>query len=82
MDIDHVHQPFCAQGMSYHLTLTHDAPSYIWFMLAGGLLLIPPIWYTIQAKSFEARRWMDSDYAPQPAVLTKHGSRLPNSTRR
>ncbi len=55
--------PFLRKGMSYHLTLTHDAPSYIWFILAGALLLIPPIWYSIQAKSFEARRWMDSDYA-------------------
>jgi hypothetical protein len=56
--------PFTPKGMRYHLTLTHDAPSYIWFVFAGALLLIPPIWYSIQAKSFEARRWMDSDHAP------------------
>jgi hypothetical protein len=50
--------------MSYRLVLTYDSPVYIWFVLAAGLLLIPPIWSTIRAKSFEARRWMDSDYAP------------------
>jgi hypothetical protein len=52
------------KSMSYHLTLTHDAPSFIWFVIAGALLLIPPIWHTFQAKSFEMRRWMDSDYPP------------------
>lgn len=56
--------PFTPKSMSYHLTLTHDSPVYIWFVLAAGLLLIPPIWSTIRAKSFEARRWMESDYAP------------------
>jgi hypothetical protein len=55
---------YAFKGMRYHLTMTHDEPSFIWFLLAGVLLLIPPIWYSIQAKSFEARRWMDSDYAP------------------
>lgn len=64
MDTTSSPNPFLRKGVSYHLTLTHDAPSFIWFVLAGALLLIPPIWYSIQAKSFEARRWMDSDYAP------------------
>jgi hypothetical protein len=53
-----------AKAMSYHLTLTHDAPSFVWFLFAAALLLIPPVWYTIKAKAFETRRWADSDYAP------------------
>lgn len=63
MDSSKPDNPFAKQGMTYHLTLTHDAPSFVWFLFAAGFLLIPPIWVTIQARSFEARRWMESDYA-------------------
>ncbi len=52
-----------AKAMSYHLILRHDSPSYIWFVLAAALLLIPPVWYSIRAKSFELKRWNDSDYS-------------------
>lgn len=55
---------FAASPMNYHLTLTHDAPGYVWFLIAGALLFIPPIWVSIQSKSFETRRWMESDHAP------------------
>jgi hypothetical protein len=51
--------------MRYHLTLRHGVPAYGWFWIAGLLLLIPPIFYTMRARSFETRRWSESDY---PAV--------------
>ncbi len=50
------------KSVSYQLVVRHDSPSYIWFMLAGVLLLLPPIFYSIRAKSFEARRWEESDF--------------------
>ncbi len=50
------------QRMRYQLTLRHGVPSYGWFWIAFFLLLIPPILYTIRARSFEAKRWMESDY--------------------
>jgi hypothetical protein len=53
-----------AGSVSYELTLRHDVPSYIWFLLAAGLLLIPPVLYTIRARSFETQRWMNSDHPP------------------
>jgi uncharacterized protein DUF4178 len=48
----------------YSITLRHDVPNYSWFWIAAVLLLIPPILYTIRARSFEAKRWMQSDYPP------------------
>ena len=51
--------------MRYQLSLRHGVPSYAWFWIAGFLLLIPPIVHSIRARSFETRRWADSDY---PAV--------------
>jgi hypothetical protein len=39
-------------------------PGYGWFWLAALLLLIPPIFVTIRAASFETRRWATSDYPP------------------
>lgn len=51
-------------AVSYSLTLRHDVPNYTWFLIAFGLLLIPPVWYTIRARGFEAQRWMNSDHPP------------------
>jgi hypothetical protein len=49
--------------MNYEIILRHDVPSYVWLVFAGLLLLIPPIWYTIRAGSFEAKRWAESGYS-------------------
>ena len=51
-------------SMDYELTLRHDVPDYTWFLLAFGLLLIPPIVYTMRARAFETQRWMNSDHPP------------------
>jgi len=48
----------------YEIVLRHDVATYGWFWVAGLLLLIPPIFLTIRAKSFETRRWSASDYPP------------------
>ncbi len=50
--------------VNYGITLRHDVPSYAWFWIAAFLLLIPPAIYTMRAKNFETRRWMESDYPP------------------
>jgi len=51
-------------AVTYDLTLRHDVPNYTWFLIAFGLLLIPPVWYTIRARGFETQRWMNSDHPP------------------
>jgi Domain of unknown function (DUF4178) len=51
-------------AMRYSLTLTHGVLNYSWFWLAAVFLLIPPLFHTIRARSFETKRWMDSDYPP------------------
>jgi hypothetical protein len=48
----------------YEIVLKHDVPGYGWFWLTALLLLIPPIFVTIRAASFETRRWSTSDYPP------------------
>jgi hypothetical protein len=53
-----------AKSVAYEIVLRHDVPSYGWFWLAAFLLLIPPIFSTIRAASFENRRWSTSDYPP------------------
>jgi hypothetical protein len=50
--------------MSYEITAKHDVPNYFWFWIAAALLLIPPIFHSIRARSFEVKRWMQSDYPP------------------
>ncbi|PYT14996.1 MAG: hypothetical protein DMG59_15405 [Acidobacteria bacterium] len=51
-------------NVDYQIVLRHDVPSYAWFWIAASLLLVPPVAYTIRARSFEKRRWMESDYPP------------------
>jgi hypothetical protein len=46
----------------YEIVLRHDVATYGWFWLAALLLLIPPIFSTIRARSFDVRRWSSSDY--------------------
>ena len=36
------------------------------FLLVFFLLMIPPVWYSIQKSNFETKRWLESDYAPEP----------------
>ncbi len=50
--------------MSYSITLKHDVPDYTWFWIVAALLLIPPVIHTMRTRSFEVRRWMQSDYPP------------------
>jgi hypothetical protein len=51
-------------SVSYEITLKHDVPNYFWFWIAAALLMIPPIFHSIRARTFETKRWMQSDYPP------------------
>jgi hypothetical protein len=50
------------KSVYYEIVVRHDVAGYGWFWLAALLLLIPPIFSTIRARSFEVRRWATSDY--------------------
>jgi hypothetical protein len=64
MEYDSTSSRLNLHSMTYDLVLRHDVPSYAWFWLAAGLLLIPPFAYTIRARTFETKRWMESDHPP------------------
>jgi hypothetical protein len=50
--------------VTFDIRVRHDVPTYIWFWIAMGLLLIPPLIRTIQRAHFESARWAESDHAP------------------
>lgn len=50
--------------LNYEILVRRDVPGFGWFLLAGFLLLIPPIIATIRVFSFESARWRESDYPP------------------
>jgi|HubBroStandDraft_4_1064222.scaffolds.fasta_scaffold66791_1 hypothetical protein len=54
--------PMNVKTVYYEIVLRHDVATYGWFWLTALLLLIPPIFSTIRARSFEVRRWSTSDY--------------------
>jgi hypothetical protein len=50
--------------VNYEIVVRRDVPGFGWFVLAGFLLLIPPIVSTVRIASFESARWRESDYPP------------------
>jgi hypothetical protein len=53
-----------APSVNYEITLRHDVPTFAWFLIAGGLLIVPPLFHTVRAAAFEKQRWAESDHAP------------------
>ena len=49
--------------VNYTLKMRRDVPSPLFYLLAVGVLLVPPILVTLRAASFEARRWQESDFS-------------------
>lgn len=52
-----------ARFLSYELRVRRDVAHTGLLWLVAGLLLIPPIFITARAASFEFQRWQESDYA-------------------
>jgi hypothetical protein len=55
------------QSMHYELSIHRDVPTHTFFWIAALLMLIPPIFITVRAATFESARWRESDYAPAGA---------------
>jgi hypothetical protein len=51
-------------SMVYTIRVRRDVPTWSWFWFASLLLLIPPIFTWIGARSFESSRWSQSNSAP------------------
>jgi hypothetical protein len=47
----------------YDITLRRDVPNYGFLLLAALALLIPPIYVSIRAGSYETARWRESDFS-------------------
>ncbi len=52
-----------AQGMRYEIEVRRDVPAMIFFWIAAGLLIVPPILRSFRAVAFEQKRWSESDYS-------------------
>ena len=52
-----------APSMLYTLEIKRGVPSMALFLVAAGLLLIPPIFATWRVAAFEQRRWSQSDFS-------------------
>jgi hypothetical protein len=52
-----------ARSMLYTLEIKRSVPSIGLFLITGALLLIPPVYSTWRAASFEGKRWAQSDFS-------------------
>jgi hypothetical protein len=48
--------------VSYKIALRRDVPSPEYYLMALGVLLIPPIVITLRSAAFESKRWQESDF--------------------
>jgi Domain of unknown function (DUF4178) len=51
------------EPVHYSITLRRDVPNYGFLFLAALALLIPPIYVSIRAGSYETARWRESDFS-------------------
>lgn len=51
--------------VQYSLRLRRDVPALSFWLVALLLLLVPPVFASLRAGSFEKERWAESDYAPE-----------------
>ena len=49
--------------ISYKIALRRDVPSPEYYLMALGILLVPPIFVTLRSAAFESRRWQESSFA-------------------
>jgi hypothetical protein len=52
-----------ASSMLYTLDVKRSVPSMGLFLIAAALLVIPPVFFTWRAASFEGKRWAQSDFS-------------------
>jgi hypothetical protein len=50
--------------MQYEILVRRDVPYNLVFLIVPVLLAIPPFIRSVRRRSFESRRWAESDYAP------------------
>jgi hypothetical protein len=50
--------------MQYEILVRRDVPYNLVFLFVPVLLAIPPFIRSVRRRSFESRRWAESDYAP------------------
>jgi hypothetical protein len=48
--------------IGYSITVLRDVPSPLYYLIALGVLFVPPLVMTLRSHAFEARRWQESDY--------------------
>jgi hypothetical protein len=51
-----------SKQVTYTVTVRRDVPAARFYWMALGLMVIPPVFATFRAISFESRRWHESDY--------------------
>jgi hypothetical protein len=51
-----------AAPIQYRVRVVRDVSTSLWFMVAVGLLALPPILAWWRASKFESRRWQESDH--------------------
>lgn len=55
-------EPEGPRPVNYRVRLIRDVPRPLWFWLAVGLLLLPPLFFWWRQWRFEQRRWEESDH--------------------
>ena len=65
-------EPEGPASASYSIMVYRDVPRWWMFLIAVGLILIPPIFVSLKRRNFEFQRWSESDH-PMGKLITTQG---------
>ena len=57
--------PDQGREIDWSVDVRRDRPGVLWWLLAFGVLILPPIFVSLRSAAFETTRWAESDFAPK-----------------
>ena len=64
-------EPEGPASTSYSIKIYRDVPRWWFFLIAVGLILLPPIFASLQKRNFEFQRWSESDHPMNKFINTE-----------
>ena len=57
--------PDAGTEIDWIIDVRRDIPGFLWWAIALGVFLLPPVFVTFRSAAFETTRWAESDFAPR-----------------
>ncbi len=66
--------PDQGREIDWSVDVHRDRPGFLWWFIAIGLIILPPIFVSLRSAAFETTRWAESDFAPKAGASSDDDS--------